>query len=79
MMYLHRYMFALIKPELKQQWNLGNDQLGYLDSAFSLCYDLPGSSRRRGRRRRSSFDSDTADHSVVGGAGAARMGSVRQR
>ncbi|MEO2028882.1 MAG: MFS transporter [Fuerstiella sp.] len=38
MMYLHRYMFALIKPELKQQWDLGNDQLGYLDSAFSLCY-----------------------------------------
>ncbi|MDG2129389.1 MAG: MFS transporter [Fuerstiella sp.] len=38
MLYLHRYMFALIKPELKQQWNLGSDELGYLDSAFSLCY-----------------------------------------
>ena len=38
MLYLHRYMFALIKPELKQQWELGSDELGYLDSAFSLCY-----------------------------------------
>ncbi|MDG1893841.1 MAG: MFS transporter [Fuerstiella sp.] len=38
MLYLHRYMFALIKPSLKQQWGLGTDELGYLDSAFSLCY-----------------------------------------
>ena len=38
MLYLHRYMFALIKPSLKLQWGLGTDELGYLDSAFSLCY-----------------------------------------
>lgn len=38
LLYLHRYMFSLIKPELKQEWNIATDQLGYLDSAFSLCY-----------------------------------------
>ncbi|MEX2026161.1 MAG: MFS transporter, partial [Pirellulaceae bacterium] len=35
LLYLHRYVFALIKPELVQQWDLGKDELGLLDSAFS--------------------------------------------
>ena len=35
LLYLHRYAFALIKPELVRQWNLGKDELGLLDSAFS--------------------------------------------
>jgi len=35
LLYLHRYVFALIKPELVKQWGLGKDDLGLLDSAFS--------------------------------------------
>src|SRR5687767_11459041 len=35
LLYLHRYTFALIKPELKSEWKLDNVQLGLLDSAFS--------------------------------------------
>ena len=35
LLYLHRYVFALIKPELVEQWKLGKDDLGLLDSAFS--------------------------------------------
>jgi sugar phosphate permease len=38
LLYLHRYIFALIKPSLAKEWDLGNDELGYLDSAFSLFY-----------------------------------------
>lgn len=38
LLYLHRYLFALIKPELATQWDLGKDDLGLLDSAFSLAY-----------------------------------------
>jgi len=40
MMYLHRYLFALIKPRIAEEWNLGTDELGLLDSAFSLAYML---------------------------------------
>lgn len=40
LMYLHRYTFALIKPDLKQNWELDNEQLGLLDSAFSASYSL---------------------------------------
>ena len=39
-MYLHRYVFALIKPELVEEWGLRKEQLGLLDSAFSLGYTL---------------------------------------
>jgi MFS transporter, ACS family, glucarate transporter len=35
LLYLHRYVFALIKPELVKEWKLGKDDLGLLDSAFS--------------------------------------------
>src|SRR6476661_4420710 len=37
LLYLHRYTFALIKPELALEWELDKVQLGLLDSAFSLC------------------------------------------
>src|SRR5262245_37773815 len=39
-MYLHRYVFALIKPRLVSEWHLDKEQLGLLDSAFSLTYML---------------------------------------
>lgn len=37
LLYLHRYVFALVKPKLVEQWNLGKDELGLLDSAFSTA------------------------------------------
>lgn len=40
LMYLHRYTWSLIKPELKQEFGVDNEQLGLLDSAFSLSYSL---------------------------------------
>ena len=39
-LYFHRYAFALIKPELKEELQLDNTDLGLLDSAFSVCYAL---------------------------------------
>jgi MFS family permease len=38
LLYLHRYIFGLIKPVLVEEWELGKDELGLLDSAFSLSY-----------------------------------------
>ncbi len=38
LLYLHRYLFALIKPELVKEWGLKKDELGLLDSAFSVFY-----------------------------------------
>lgn len=38
LLYFHRYTFALIKPELKQEWHLGSDDLGVLDSVFFTSY-----------------------------------------
>lgn len=40
LLYLHRYSFALIKPELEREWGLNNTQLGWLDSAFFTPYAL---------------------------------------
>jgi MFS transporter, ACS family, glucarate transporter len=40
LLYLHRYTFSLIKPQLAEEWNLKSDELGLLDSAFSLCYTV---------------------------------------
>ncbi len=40
LLYLHRYTFALIKPEIAQQWDLGKDELGLLDSVFSIFYTV---------------------------------------
>ena len=36
LLYLHRYTFALLKPELAREWQLDKLQLGLLDSAFSF-------------------------------------------
>lgn len=38
LLYLHRYTFSLIKPKLVEEWSLGSDELGLLDSGFSFCY-----------------------------------------
>lgn len=38
MLYLHRYMFGLIKPKLVEEFELGETELGVLDSAFTLFY-----------------------------------------
>lgn len=40
LLYLHRYTFSLIKPELKQEWKLGADDLGFLDSVFFTSYSV---------------------------------------
>lgn len=40
LLYLHRYTFALIKPELEREWKLDTVQLGLLDSAFSTSATL---------------------------------------
>lgn len=41
LLYLHRYVFAFIKPTLAREWELSNTELGAIDSAFSLSYTLP--------------------------------------
>lgn len=38
LLYLHRYIFALIKPKLVEEWELDKAELGLLDSAFSAFY-----------------------------------------
>jgi len=38
LLYLHRYIFALIKPLLADEWQMSKGELGLLDSAFSLAY-----------------------------------------
>jgi sugar phosphate permease len=40
LLYLHRYVFAFVKPALAEEYKLSNTELGQLDSAFSLCYTL---------------------------------------
>jgi MFS family permease len=40
LLYLHRYVFAFVKPTLADQWRLSNTKLGQLDSAFSICYSV---------------------------------------
>ena len=40
LLYLHRYAFAVIKPELVREWQLSKVELGLLDSAFSLSSTL---------------------------------------
>ncbi len=44
LLYLHRYAFALIKPELVKEWSLSKTELGWLDSAFaatSVGFQIP--------------------------------------
>ncbi len=38
LLYLHRYVFGIIKPTLADEWKLSNSELGEIDSAFSVCY-----------------------------------------
>ena len=38
MLYLHRYVFGLIKPKLETEFGLGETDLGLLDSGFSIFY-----------------------------------------
>ena len=38
MLYLHRYVFGLIKPKLEAEFGLGETDLGLLDSGFSIFY-----------------------------------------
>lgn len=38
LLYFHRYVFALIKPIIVEEWGLENSQLGFLDSTFALFY-----------------------------------------
>ena len=38
LLYLHRYVFGLIKVELDKEYELGEAKLGVLDSVFSLFY-----------------------------------------
>jgi MFS transporter, ACS family, glucarate transporter len=38
LLYFHRYVFALIKPELIEEWGLTKTQLGMLDGGFAMFY-----------------------------------------
>ncbi len=38
MLYLHRYIFGLIKPTLQEEFELGETELGLLDSGFATFY-----------------------------------------
>ena len=38
MLYLHRYSFALIKPFLKEELDVSNTELGYMDAVFGATY-----------------------------------------
>lgn len=38
MLYLHRYVFGLIKPKLETEFGLTETELGLLDSGFSIFY-----------------------------------------
>lgn len=39
-LYLHRYVFSYLKPTLADEWGLSNQELGEIDSAFSIAYGL---------------------------------------
>lgn len=39
-LYLHRYSWGVIKPDLKAEFGLTNEQLGWLDSFFNGAYAL---------------------------------------
>lgn len=38
MLYVHRYSWGVIKKEIKQEFTLTDEQLGWLDSAFQAAY-----------------------------------------
>ena len=40
LLYLHRYVFGLIKADVKKEFDLSNTELGMLDSAFAFAYSV---------------------------------------
>lgn len=40
LLYLHRYIFSLLKPILSREWDLSNEELGRIESAFGLAYTI---------------------------------------
>ena len=40
LLYLHRYSWGVIKPEVKSEFGFSDTQLGWLDSAFNFSYAL---------------------------------------
>ncbi|MEX1229054.1 MAG: MFS transporter [Planctomycetaceae bacterium] len=38
MLYFHRYAFSLVKTFLIDEWGVSKEELGYVDSVFSICY-----------------------------------------
>lgn len=38
LLYIHRYAFSFIMPELKKEWGLETSELGWIDSAFQVSY-----------------------------------------
>ncbi|MBI1916623.1 MAG: MFS transporter [Planctomycetes bacterium] len=38
LLYLHRYALNILMPEFKEEFGWSDEQLGWLDSAFFLCY-----------------------------------------
>ena len=40
LLYLHRYSWGVIKPEVKSEFGFSDTRLGWLDSAFNLSYAL---------------------------------------
>ena len=48
LLYLHRYLFALIKADLVKQWHLSKTELGFLDSTNRppmVCFSFRSASR----------------------------------
>ena len=41
LLYLHRYMFAMIKPAIAEEWGTDPAELGVIDSVFALFYVIP--------------------------------------
>ncbi len=39
-LYLHRYAWGVIKPDVKAEFGLDDEQLGWLDSAFNITYAI---------------------------------------
>ncbi|MDA0834056.1 MAG: MFS transporter [Planctomycetota bacterium] len=40
MLYFHRYAFSLVKTFLITEWDVSKEELGYVDSVFSICYAI---------------------------------------
>src|SRR6516165_4424908 len=40
LLYLHRYAWGVIKPDVKQEYHFTDVELGWLDSVFMMTYGL---------------------------------------